>query len=68
VFKIEFATDNAAFVEGGPDEVANVLRHVIGLVEVGYLNGPLTDSNGNRIGEWSLELPEVAETLEADRG
>jgi hypothetical protein len=58
MFKIEFATDNAAFVEDGADEVAGVLRHVIELVEGGYLGGPLTDSNGNQIGAWSLSLPE----------
>ena len=67
MFKIEFDTDNAAFVEGGADEVAGVLRHVIDLVQDGYLSGALTDSNGNQIGSWSLELPEVTETLEADK-
>ena len=58
MFKIEFATDNAAFGEDGTDEVANVLRHVVELVEGGYLGGPLTDSNGNQIGAWSMSLPE----------
>ena len=64
---MEFATDNAAFVEGGSEEVADVLRHVVELVEEGYLGGPLTDSNGNGIGEWALSLPiEVEEAKDKE--
>jgi len=64
MLKIEFETDNAAFAEGGVLEVARVLRSVADRVEGGEIEGPLTDSNGNRIGSWELNLHEAEVDLE----
>jgi hypothetical protein len=54
MFKIEFATDNAAFDDDGAGEVARILRAVADQVEAGGGQGQARDYNGNTVGQWSL--------------
>jgi hypothetical protein len=62
-----FDTGNAAFDNGnGPDEAARALRIVMGKVSSGQDSGSVFDSNGNRIGEWSVDYPEVEEEEGSD--
>jgi hypothetical protein len=57
MFKIEIATDNAAFDDDeGNAEIARILRELADRIERGDAVGdwwelPLRDVNGNRIGE-----------------
>lgn len=61
--KIEFRTDNAAFREededGGDrlcfDEVATVVRGIADKIADGFTSGPVMDTNGNCVGDWSLD-------------
>lgn len=60
MFKVEFSTDNAAF--DGEDRASECARILSDLARrVGQLGGdndahggPIFDSNGNRVGAWSL--------------
>ncbi len=64
---VRFDTDNAAFTDGnGPDEAARALRIIMGKVSSGQDSGSVFDSNGNRIGEWSVEFPESEEDTDGD--
>lgn len=53
MFKVEFQTTNAAFKDGGTDELIRVLDSIKESVHNHIWNGTIRDSNGNRIGEWS---------------
>lgn len=56
MFELQFATDNAAFDDFPASEAARILRDIAGKVERGETFGaPIHDSNGNRIGYWSME-------------
>lgn len=58
--KIEFETDNAAFDDGnGPTECARILEKIARRVGQGAEEGGIMDSNGNRVGSWSVEFPEA---------
>lgn len=58
-FTLSFDMDNAAFDDGNAaEECARALRIVAGKVSSGQDSGCIWDSNGNRIGEWSADLPE----------
>lgn len=54
VFKLEFKTDNAAFLDDPMTEPANVLRRVALRIEYGETSGIVKDSNGNTIGSFEL--------------
>lgn len=64
MFRLEFVTDGAAFVDddGNPDagpEIARILRGIADWYDSGIysVNGParpVYDVNGNRIGQWRL--------------
>jgi hypothetical protein len=62
MFKLEIATDNAAFGES-PVAAQSELGRMLGdlAIRLRYgtagLEGMLKDRNGNRVGTWSLELP-----------
>lgn len=56
---------NSAFADSPRDEVARILRDLAKKVEDGREDGAIHDVNGNRVGSWSLELPE--EESEPDR-
>jgi hypothetical protein len=59
MFKLEFKTANAAF-DGDLRwmEIDTILRKVADRAGDGQTEGVIHDSNGNRIGSWSLELPD----------
>jgi len=52
-FQATIKLDHAAF-EDGPDELAQLLRRIAELVAEGRTGYPITDSNGNRVGEWEI--------------
>lgn len=60
--KIEFKTSSAAFkdINGDEDvycktaEVIRVLNRIATRIEDGRTDGAVMDTNGNKIGEWSL--------------
>lgn len=52
--KIEFSTDNAAFEDDLPGEVQIILENIMYQVDGGRSAGIIHDTNGNRVGEWSL--------------
>lgn len=57
MFKVEFATDNAAF-EGGNrvSEAARILREIADKMESGAQigGGRVHDLNGNHVGHWEM--------------
>lgn len=56
---VKFKTENAAF-DGGKlaIETARILCNIAARVEAGHTDGWVLDANGNRVGEWSLDLSE----------
>ncbi len=58
MFTLKFDTDNAAFCEGNASsEVASILRRVASQIESSRDGSrPVFDSNGNRVGHWSLSI------------
>lgn len=58
--KIEFTCDNATFFHEDESfderEVADILRKLSSRVENGAQDGDIHDTNGNKVGEWSLTL------------
>lgn len=58
-FRMEFKHDNAAFGESEEErasEVAEILHDVAYQVREGFIDGPIRDSNGNKVGSWKLGL------------
>jgi hypothetical protein len=64
MFKIEFATRNAAFQEGCEEDhsatvsgfaVAEQLHKIAELVAEGGTYGTVRDSNGSTVGSWELD-------------
>ncbi len=51
---ISFNMDNAAFTENTIGEVRSVFERITYLVDQGYEDGKVFDSNGNSIGNWSV--------------
>ena len=54
MFKLEFKTDNAVFVEFLEGEINEILSDVGESVIQGNTDGLIHDHNGNTIGKWSL--------------
>ena len=56
-FTLTFNMDNAAFEDGGYEELRSILHEVSQMLDIeedpNY--GPVRDSNGNTIGEWRIE-------------
>ena len=52
--QIKFSTDNEAFMVCGDAEIRRILEKIADQVERGWECNAIMDSNGNRIGEWSL--------------
>ncbi len=59
MFKVEFATDNAAF-EGDnfEEQCAAILERVIVQLNDGFTWGYLTDWNGSNVGTWERDATE----------
>lgn len=51
---LKFDTDDDAFVDNLHHESARILCGVAAAVANEYKGGLIFDSNGNRVGEWSL--------------
>jgi hypothetical protein len=56
--RIEFATENDAFVESFGGEVAHLLHTIAGRIARGEQAGNVQDSNGNTVGKWEA-APDV---------
>ena len=63
MFKMEFKTGSSAFCDpytgeenelSGSIEVARILKDIKHKVLSGQKTGAIIDSNGNKIGEWSM--------------
>lgn len=56
MFKLEIATDNAAFDDEPAAECARILREIAGKLERGDSlgGGHIFDANGNRVGHWEM--------------
>jgi hypothetical protein len=55
MFRLEFETDNNAFVEGAHDEIARILTAVGADIANGAsleYGGTIRDVNGNTVGMW----------------
>ena len=58
-FKIEFECDNAAFSEYPQAECVRILNDITDkLTYNGQTDGIIFDVNGNRIGQWCLDMVE----------
>jgi|TARA_R110000796_G_scaffold61271_2_gene141898 hypothetical protein len=56
MFKLEFSTENSAFDPETIDtELESILTHVAYQASRGETGRAIIDSNGNRVGKWSLE-------------
>ncbi len=60
-FTVSVDTGSAAFADNLGAELGTMLRRLADEVDDGHRNtyagGPLRDSNGNKVGKWSLENP-----------
>jgi hypothetical protein len=54
VMEIKFSTDNDAFSENKTDECRMILRGIGEHLRDGHRGGIIMDSNGNKVGRWSL--------------
>ena len=52
--EIKFSTDNDAFSENKADECRMILRGIGEHLRDGHRGGIIMDSNGNKVGRWSL--------------
>lgn len=66
-FTLTFDMDNDAFADGNaPDECARILKIIAGKASSGQEGGSIWDSNGNTVGTWSAEYPELEDEEEND--
>lgn len=60
MFQLSIKCDNAAFEDAPGEEVARILRKIADILESTChgedVSGTCRDANGNRVGEWSLNL------------
>lgn len=64
---IRFKTENAAFADGdGIAETVRILKNITSKISAGQDSGNVIDVNGNKVGEWSLELPEETDADESE--
>jgi hypothetical protein len=54
-FALQFNMDNDAFVDSQEYEVMRILDSVKDNVRNGAVSGVIRDTNGNIIGQWSIE-------------
>lgn len=63
---ITIETDNAAFADDLFGELARALKIVAGKIQSGQDAGSIWDSNGNRVGEFDIDVPEADEDEDED--
>lgn len=62
-FECTLESDNDAFADGNAaDECARIVKEIAARIELGSTHGIARDSNGNRVGTWSLEIDEPEES------
>ena len=54
MFELQFDTNNYVFDDDAATETAMHLRQAADRIEAGFLDGPIIDINGNRIGQFNL--------------
>ena len=59
MFVLNIETTNAAFVPDRKDEVSRILTKLTEALNGISDEGPLHDTNGNRVGSWSFTTSEV---------
>lgn len=64
--EIEDMADDA-FVDAPREEVARILRELAKKIEDGHGEGGVHDINGNKVGSWVIELPEVDSEHQRER-
>lgn len=60
-FELKLCSGNAALVHDHQDELSAILRRVARAVESGDTAGTVSDSNGNAVGSWYVELTDDGE-------
>ena len=58
IFEFKIDSENAAFSEMPECEIARLLRQTADRIENGSEDGTLTEFNGNKCGNWYLEVPD----------
>lgn len=66
MFRIEFATDNAAFEDAPVTEIEAIFARIAGAVAVCQDGGRIMDSNGNHVGDWSANAAPPPVVLVSD--
>lgn len=57
-FELNIDSGNAAMVDDHRSEIADMLEETARKIRECYTDGMLMDTNGNKVGSWSLELEE----------
>jgi hypothetical protein len=57
-FSLKLNTDNDAFAEDPALEVARILREAADKLESGCTGSQLRDGNGNKVGQFTLDIDE----------
>ncbi len=57
-FELKIESENAAFADFPSMETARLLRQTAYKLLDGSDSGVLMDINGNRVGDWDLDIPE----------
>lgn len=65
-FNVSLDSSNAAFQDGVITEIARILDGIVDKMWNGQEGGPVRDSNGNKVGEWNVEVTYDDDDMEAD--
>lgn len=65
-FKIEIDSGDDAFQDGVITEITRILDGIVDKMWNGQEGGPVRDSNGNKVGEWNVEVTYDDDDMEAD--
>ena len=65
-FNVSLDSSNAAFQGGVITEITRILDGIVDKMWNGQEGGPVRDSNGNKVGEWNVEVTYDDDDMEAD--
>ena len=65
-FNVSLDSSNAAFQDGVITEITRILDGIVDKMWNGQEGGPVRDSNGNKVGEWNVEVTYDDDDMEAD--
>lgn len=54
--ELKIKSSNSAFTDNPQEEIARLLRHTANRIESGVEEGKLMDVNGNKVGEWWMDI------------